>query len=92
MKNLSVSVLLLLFVSAFAIADNKLYSYDGKYLGKLNSNKYDPESVSNTYGRYGSSYSSDSINNQYGKYGSPYSSESVNNPYATRSPRIYNYK
>lgn len=60
----------------------------GKYLGNLNSNQYDPNSVSNPYGRYGSSYSSDSINNPYGKYGSTYSSHSPNNPYATQAPII----
>lgn len=65
-----------------------LYSRDGKYLGNLSTNKYDPNSVNNPYGRYGSKYSSDSINNEYGRYGSPYSSESANNPYATNAPRI----
>ena len=63
-------------------------SPQGTYLGKLNDNPYDPDSVSNPYGRYGSPYSADSINNPYGKYGSPYSNESVNNPYATKSPVI----
>lgn len=66
----------------------KLYSQDGKYLGTLSTNKYDPDSVSNPYGKYGNPYSADSINNPYGKYGSPYSSESVNNPYATDAPRV----
>jgi len=67
----------------------KLYSQDGRYLGKISSNRYDSESISNPYGRYGSRYSSDSINNPYGQYGSPYSSQSVNNPYATNTPIIY---
>ncbi len=59
-----------------------IVSPDGKYLGNANSNPYDPNSVSNPYGRYGSPYSPDSINNPYGRYGSPYSPNSVNNPYA----------
>jgi len=67
----------------------KIYSQDGKYLGKASSNPYDPESTSNPYGRYGSPYSPDSVNNPYGQYGSPYSSQSANNPYATSAPRIY---
>ena len=67
----------------------KIYSKDGKYLGKLSSNLYDPESINNPYGIYGSPYSANSINNKMGIYGSPYSSESVNNPYATETPRIY---
>lgn len=62
---------------------------DGKYLGKLNSNKYDPDSVSNPYGRYGNPYSPDSINNPYGKYGNPYSPYSATNPYTTKAPKIY---
>lgn len=56
---------------------------DGKYLGNLSSNQFDPNSVANPYGRYGSPYSPDSINNQFGRYGSPYSPNSVNNPFAT---------
>lgn len=66
-----------------------LYSRDGKYLGNLSTNKYDPNSVSNPYGRYGSRYSPDSINNPYGVHGSKYSNESPNNPYATSAPRVY---
>lgn len=61
----------------------------GKYLGTLSANPYDPESVNNPYGRYGSPFSQDSINNPYGQYGSPYSSDSANNPYATNPPLIY---
>jgi hypothetical protein len=61
---------------------------DGHYLGRLNNNPYDPNSVSNPYGRYGSPYSADSVNNPYGKYGSPYSSLSATNPYATQAPQL----
>jgi len=46
---------------------------DGRYLGNLNSNRFDPDSVSNPYGRFGSKYSPDSINNPYGRYGNPFS-------------------
>lgn len=77
-------------VSSSAFADSPyLVSPDGTYLGNLNNNRYDPDSVSNPYGRYGSKYSSDSINNPYGEYGSRYSDKSPNNPYATQAPRIY---
>ena len=57
-----------------------LYDSSGNYRGKLSSNPYDPDSVSNPYGRYGSEYSPDSINNPYGA-GSPYRSDSPSNPY-----------
>jgi hypothetical protein len=70
-------------------AEVKIIANDGTYLGKLSKNKYDPESVSNKYGQYGSKYSATSINNPYGKYGSKYSSESAKNPYATSSPKLY---
>ena len=63
-----------------------IVSPDGRYLGNLNSNPYDPNSISNPYGRYGNPYSPDSVNNPYGRYGNPYSPNSVTNPYAT-SPR-----
>ncbi len=60
----------------------------GRYLGNLSTNPFDPDSVSNPYGRYGSPYSEDSINNPHGKYGSSYSNDSPHNPYATNPPII----
>lgn len=59
----------------------RLYGSDGTFLGNLNNNRYDPDSVSNPYGQYGSRYSPNSINNPYGMYGSPYSPYSARNPY-----------
>lgn len=79
MKKL-VLALLLVCNSGFVSAD--------KYLGDLDSNRYNPNSVNNPYGQYGSKYSSDSINNPYGEYGSKYSSKSANNPYATEPPKL----
>ena len=90
MRRLIIIVGLLLASTLSAMAQSPyLRSQDGKYLGNLNSNQYDPNSVANPYGRYGSRYSPDSINNPYGRYGSPYSSQSANNPYATQAPRVY---
>ena len=62
---------------------------DGEYLGRLNKNKFDPDSVANPFGRYGSKFSPDSINNPYGTYGSRYSPYSATNPYAVEAPKIY---
>jgi hypothetical protein len=42
----------------------------GRYHGRV-TNRYDPDSVTNTFGRYGNPYSPDSINNQFGT-GNPY--------------------
>lgn len=66
-------------------ASPQIYAPDGTYLGNLNSNQYDPNSVSNPYGPYGSPYGVYSTKNPYGEYGSPYSAESPNNPYSTGS-------
>jgi hypothetical protein len=86
-----IPVLIAVFISAAAQADPPHLKdrQTGKYLGNLSANPYDPNSVSNPYGRYGSSYSADSINNPYGQYGSRYSNDSPNNPYATNAPGIY---
>lgn len=65
-----------------------LYAQDGTFLGNINSNKYDRDSISNEYGNYGSKYQTDSIFNQYGEYGSKYSQYSVFNEYATKPPKI----
>ncbi len=60
----------------------------GKYLGCINCSKFDPNSIYNTFGRYGSEYSSDSIWNKFGLYGSPYSLNSPWNPFTTTPPII----
>lgn len=67
----------------------RLYDTNGSFRGTLSANRYDPNSTSNPYGRYGSKYSSESINNPYSTVGSRYSSTSATNPYATNAPRIY---
>jgi hypothetical protein len=72
----------------YATQAPRLIGHDGTYLGKLSANPYDPDSVSNPYGRYGSRYSPTSINNPYGPYGSRYSPLSPNNPYTTTAPSI----
>jgi hypothetical protein len=68
--------------------DRYLVSPDGTYLGNLNENQFDPNSVSNQFGRYGNQFSPDSINNQFGEYGSPFSNKSAHNPYATEEPIV----
>lgn len=60
----------------------KLYDSKGHFRGNLNGNQFDPDSVSNPYGRYGSTYSPDSINNPYGA-GSEYTTDSPNNAYGS---------
>ena len=86
----STVALMFVFSSAVAYAGPPILidPQTGKYLGTLFANQYDPDSVSNPTGQYGSSYSQDSINNPVGEYGSPYSDKSINNPYATNAPII----
>jgi hypothetical protein len=62
-----------------------LYDGQGSFRGNVNRNPYDPNSIANPYGRYGSPYSPDSINNPFGA-GSPYRSDSPNNPYGSGMP------
>ena len=87
-----IAVLLTLVYIAFTRpvhAAPEIYdSVTGQYLGNLSANKFDENSVSNPYGRYGSEYSPDSIKNPYSQWGSPYSNKSVNNEYATQAPVI----
>jgi hypothetical protein len=72
----------------YTTSGGKIYAQDGTYLGRLNANQYDPESVANPYGQYGSKYSPTSINNRYSTYGSPYSPLSATNPYSTTPPVV----
>src|SRR5258707_1960156 len=77
------------FVNPYGSSFNspKLYDSQGAYRGNLNANPYDPNSVANPYGQYGSPYSPNSINNPYGA-GSPYRQDSPFNPYGQRI-RVY---
>jgi hypothetical protein len=84
---LAVAVLVTLAAVAYAQAPI-IVGPNGQYLGNLSANPYDPNSVANPYGRYGSRFSPDSINNPYGQWGSPYSPNSVTNPFTTRGPRV----
>lgn len=68
-----------MLVSRF-VNGQTLHLYGGPnhdvYLGCLNCNNYDSNSIWNTYGNYGSVYNSNSIWNKYGTYGSEYNSYS----------------
>lgn len=70
-----------------AIAGAQVWSQDAVpvYLGRL-TNRFDGESIFNTFGTYGSQFSALSINNQFGRYGSPFSSTSARNVYASNPP------
>jgi hypothetical protein len=76
----SIVVIAVLTVSSAALAQ--------RYIGTLNSNPYDRNSVSDPYGA-GSRYNRNGVNNPYGRYGSPYGRESSRNPYAKEAPKLY---
>ena len=64
----------------------RLYDSQGGYHGNVNNNPYDPDSVANPYGRFGSRYSPDSVTNPFGQFGSPFAPQSPTNPYGTGMP------
>jgi hypothetical protein len=68
--------------------DTFISAQDGTFLGSLNPNKYDNESLFNKYGPYGSRYSSDSIFNRYSPYGSQFSQTSAFNSRAATPPKV----
>lgn len=74
---------------------SKLLLYGGKdgnvLLGCLNCDKYESNSIWNTYGKYGSKYNSESIWNKYGIYGGKYGQYSPFNHGAV-PPKIVNEK
>jgi hypothetical protein len=69
--------------------DSYLEAADRQYLGKITTNDYDPNSILNQYGSYGSIYSGTSIFNQYCPYGGAYGQFSPQNPYTTQPPVLF---
>ena len=76
----------------FSSGQKALHIYGGTghdvYLGFLNCDNYNTNSIWNEYGTYGSNYCLKSIWNEYGTYGSDYSNESPFNAYASYPPVI----
>jgi hypothetical protein len=58
------------------------------FLGCLNCNLYDQNSVHNQYGPHGSRYELNSIANKYGNYGGPYSPHSPCNRHTNTPPVV----
>ena len=68
------------------ILGSQLKTPSGVFLGNVNRNKFDIDSLVNPHGQHGSRYSSESIFNQYSQYGSPYGTESPYNKFSTAPP------
>jgi len=88
----------LFLVSFISFSVNNLFSqkvlhlYGGKehdvYLGCLNCDRYNSNSIWNANGTYGSRYNTNSLWNSYGNYGGKYSSYSPFNSYSNTPPII----
>lgn len=61
---------------------------DGTFLGNLNPNKMDTNSLFNRYGEYGNKFSNLSIFNKFSSYGGAFSIYSPYNPSTKSPPRI----
>jgi len=84
----------LLFFSLFSlyavsVSELRIIASDGTFLGTLSTNQYDPNSIYNKYGKYGSHYNTTCIFNIYSNYGSDYSNQSQFNIYANNAPGLY---
>lgn len=66
----------------------RIVAFDGTFLGRISKNRFDAESIGNSFGAYGSRYSVNSIHNPYGPYGGPYGAHSPFNPYSTSAPSV----
>lgn len=68
----------------------KLYlsTQQGKFLGNLDDQRVDNDSISNQFGDYGSRFSDLSILNPFGEYGGQFGRESPNNQFCDKPPRI----
>ncbi|RWQ28342.1 hypothetical protein [Mesorhizobium sp.] len=72
-----------------ARGDTYIEADDGTFLGTLNPNQYDQESIFNSYGPFGSRYSPTSIHNTYGTYGGNYSAQSPYNQFTRTPPKLF---
>lgn len=66
-----------------------LEAADGTFLGKLNPNQFDQESIFNKFGPYGSQFAETSIFNQFSKYGGQFSALSPYNCFTKTPPKVY---
>ncbi len=86
-------ILLLFFILGWSLTRTycqTLHIYGGanqeEYLGCLNCDRFNANSIWNAYGTYGSRYNANSIWNPYGTYGSQFNSYSPWNAYSSEAP------
>lgn len=66
-----------------------LIAADGTFLGTVNDNPFDVDSLANPFGLYGSAFNSLSIWNRFGPYGSEFSLNSAYNDFTTTPPALF---
>lgn len=62
---------------------------DGTFLGKLNPNRFDRDSIFNQFGPYGNKFSPASIFNKFSNYGNQFSILSPYNKFTRTPPKVY---
>jgi len=89
-KIITLTILLLCF--SLKSYSQTLHLYGGKnndeYLGCLNCDKFNSNSIWNAFGNYGSKFNSNSIWNAYGTYGSKYNQSSPWNANSQTPPVV----
>lgn len=65
---------------------SQLRTPSGIFLGNVNRNKFDINSLTNQFGKYGNRFAPESIFNKFSQYGSPYGTESPYNKFSTTPP------
>lgn len=73
-------------LSTASLLGSELRTPSGVFLGRVNRNRFDADSLVNQYGTFGSRFSAESIFNKYSQYGSQYGSESPYNRFSTTPP------
>lgn len=66
-----------------------IFATDGQFLGVVNDNPFDLDSIANSSGTYGSPFNSLSIWNEFGTYGSDFGLLSPFNDFSTTPPQIF---
>lgn len=70
----------------FILTQTILVANDGQFLGNVNNNTFDIDSIANHFGTYGSTFSTLSIWNAFGTYGGEFSLLSPWNEFTTTPP------
>lgn len=66
-----------------------VFAANGQFLGVINDNPFDPDSLCNPFGNYGNKFSATSIWNQFGDYGSNFATYSAFNNFTSTAPVIF---